>query len=321
MSFFQKLKDKVLGKKDSSHLSGFQKTNATLGTKLRDLKYTFNGVDEGFLEELMVVLLESDVGYETSEKIVDSLKKKADEYYRIDFKFVMELLMEIMHDLYGEAGEDFTYQSDGPTVILFVGVNGSGKTTTCAKFIHKFQQEGKKVAVVAADTFRAGAIEQLARWAEQFGVPCIKGRENGDPSAAIVDGCRYAKENDIDVLLCDTAGRLQNKTHLMNELSKMHRVLQKEIPTAPNAVWLVIDATTGQNGLNQARVFLEATNVTGIILSKMDGTSKGGIVLGIKDSLHIPVEYVTVGEKPEDLKKFDIDEFLYGISEGIRDAD
>ena len=203
---------------------------------------------------------------------------------------------------------------------VLVGHPGSGKTTTCAKLTKLYQSQGKKVGVVAADTFRAGAIEQLARWADKLGVPCIKGRENGDPSSVLVDGCRYAKEHNLDILLCDTAGRLQNKVNLMNELAKMRKVIGREIEGAPHHVWLVLDSTTGQNGLSQAKIFQEVTDVTGIILTKMDGTAKGGIVLAIKDVLHIPVYYLGLGEREDDLKPFDLDLYLYSISEGIRDV-
>ena len=183
-----------------------------------------------------------------------------------------------------------------------------------------YKERGKSVAFVAADTFRAGAIEQLAQWGERLDVPCIKGRENGDPSAAIVDGCRFAKEHDIDILICDTAGRLQNKQTLMQELSKMNRVANKEIPGAPHNTWLILDATTGQNGLAQAEVFNNSTKLTGIILTKMDGTAKGGIVLAIKHKLKLPVRYIGLGEQPEDLRPFDLDSYLYSISEGLDHA-
>ncbi len=184
----------------------------------------------------------------------------------------------------------------------------------------KYKDEGHKVAAVAADTFRAGAIEQLAKWGERLDVPAIKGIENGDPSAAIVDGARYAKVNAIDILIIDTAGRLQNKKNLMIELEKMKRVLQREIPGAPSAVWLVIDSTTGQNGISQAAVFLEATDVTGIILSKMDGTAKGGIIIAIKNTLNLPVVFVGVGERTEDLIPFDIDSYLNSIAVGLENV-
>ena len=198
-----------------------------------------------------------------------------------------------------------------------VGVNGSGKTTSSAKLIKYYQDQNLSVAVAAADTFRAGAVDQIATWADRLGVPCIKGKPNQDPSSVLVDACRYAKEHQIDILLADTAGRLQTKTNLMKELSKMVRVCDREIEGAPHEVWLVLDATTGQNGISQAKEFLEATSVSGIILTKMDGTAKGGVVLAIRDSLHIPVRFLGLGEKPEDLKPFEINSYLMGITKGL----
>ena len=322
MSFFDTLKEKFKKKKDGDrYLSGFNKTSDTMGKKLNKMAFGFDGINDDFLEELMIVLLESDVGIQTAEKICDTLKETAAQYRYVTFKDVMAFLMEIMQNIYLESEDpEIIYNENGPTVILMVGVNGSGKTTSCAKLTKMYQDQGKKVGVVAADTFRAGAIEQLARWAEKLGVPCIKGKEGSDPSSVLVDGCRYAKEHDLDILLCDTAGRLQNKANLMKELAKMRKVVSREIEGAPHNVWLVLDSTTGQNGLSQAKIFQEVTDVSGIILTKMDGTAKGGIVLAIKDVLHIPVYFLGLGEKEEDLKPFDLDLYLYSISEGIRDV-
>ena len=319
MSFLSKLKEKFTKKEDKAvYLSGFKKAKQTFGDQLNEMKYEFKGVDDDFLEQLTIILLESDVGIETADEICERLKKKCEDFPSLTFHWAMNFLIEIMKEIYEEVEDtDIVYNENGPTVILLEGVNGSGKTTTAAKLANMYLKQGKTVALTAADTFRAGAIDQLAEWGERLNVPCIKGRENGDPSAAIVDGCRYAKEHGIDILLCDTAGRLQNKSNLMNELSKMNRVSGREIENAPHNTWLVLDATTGQNGLSQAEVFADSTSLSGIILTKMDGTAKGGIVLAIKHKLHLPVLFIGLGEHPEDLRPFDLESYLYSIAEGL----
>ncbi len=319
MSFFSKLKEKFSKKEDKAvYLSGFQKSKQTFADALNEMQYEFKGVDDDFLEQLTIILLESDVGITTADLICEKLKERCDNYPGLTFHWAMNFLIEIMKEIYEEVpDEPIVFNENGPTVIFLEGVNGSGKTTTAAKLTRMYMNEGKKVALTAADTFRAGAIEQLAKWADRLNAPCIRGRENGDPSAAIVDGCRFAKEKGADILICDTAGRLQNKVSLMNELSKMNRVASREIEGAPHNTWLVLDATTGQNGLAQAQVFAESTKLTGIILTKMDGTAKGGIILAIKHKLHVPVYYIGLGEQPEDLRPFDLDGYLYSISEGL----
>ena len=322
MSFLDSLK-KAFGLKNDRavYLQGFQKSKSVFGDQLKDMEKDFDGINDEFLEQLTIVLLESDIGIDIADMICERLKKMSEDYPKVSFDWAMGFLLQIMKELYEEIPDDpEVYNEDGPTVILLEGVNGSGKTTTAAKLARMYKERGKSVAFVAADTFRAGAIEQLAQWGERLDVPCIKGRENGDPSAAIVDGCRYAKEHDIDILICDTAGRLQNKQTLMQELSKMNRVANKEIPGAPHNTWLILDATTGQNGLAQAEVFNNSTKLTGIILTKMDGTAKGGIVLAIKHKLKLPVRYIGLGEQPEDLRPFDLDSYLYSISEGLDHA-
>ena len=198
-----------------------------------------------------------------------------------------------------------------------VGVNGSGKTSTTAKLAKMYKDMGKKVCLVAADTFRAGAVDQLDKWAKQLEVDIVKGVENRDPSSVLVDGCRYAKENNIDILICDTAGRLQNKVNLMTELAKMNKVVNREIEGAPHNSWLVLDSTTGQNGLSQASLFNEVTKLTGIILTKMDGTSKGGIIIAIKDLINVPVQFLTLGETIDDIQDFNLDLYLYSIIEDL----
>ena len=318
MGVFDSIKDAFTRSKDKDkYLNGLNKSRKTFGDRLRNISNTFNGVSDKLLEEVMILLLESDMGVDTAEKIVKTFEQKAGDY--VYFNSIEEYLVSIMHDFYCQKEDpEINYNPDGPTVIFMVGVNGSGKTTTSAKLIQYYQQMDKKVAVAAADTFRAGAVDQIAVWAERLNAPCIKGKPNQDPASVLVDACRYAKDNDIDILICDTAGRLQNKKNLMNELTKMHRVVDREIPGAPHETWLVLDATTGQNGIIQAEVFLEATDVSGIILTKMDGTAKGGVVMTIRDKLKLPVRFLGLGEKPDDLRPFDINSYLMGITNGFR---
>lgn len=319
MGIFSKFKNVFSSKEDQDrYLSGLDKTKKTFRDRLRKLRLGFRGLDEDFLEELMIVLLEADVGIKTAEKIIREVESRALAAKLNEFNEVLECLIEVMADLYNEhEDEPIQINEQGPTVIFMVGVNGSGKTTTTAKLAYNFIENNKQVVLAAADTFRAGAVDQLDTWAQRLNTICIKGREQGDPSAVIVDACRYAKEHHSDYVIADTAGRLQNKVNLMNELSKMHRVAEREITGAPHEVWLVLDATTGQNGISQAETFMEATKVTGIILTKMDGTAKGGIVLAIRDILGLPVRYIGLGEKVDDLRLFDIDQYLHGLSEGL----
>jgi len=211
---------------------------------------------------------------------------------------------------------EISFKQGRPTVLLVVGVNGVGKTTTIAKLAKRYQNQGKSVLLVAGDTFRAGAVEQLGVWAKRLGVEIVTGLENGDPSSVAYDGIRQAIDKKIDLVIVDTAGRLQTKANLMAELSKMRRVIAKEIEGAPDEVFLIIDATTGQNGVVQAKAFAEATGLTGIIVTKMDGTSKGGIILAIRDELGIPVRFIGLGEKMDDLTEFDLDQYLYGLCLG-----
>ena len=319
MSVFSKIKEAFVKSEDKDkYLSGLDRSKKSFGDRMRALSNNFHGIDDDLLEQIMVILLESDVGIHTAQKIVDAFESNGKHVKEYDS--MLDYLVSILYDFYDESNDEpIKMNEKGPTVILMVGVNGSGKTTTSAKLIQYYKEQGKKVAVAAADTFRAGAIDQIDTWATRLGVHCVKGKMNQDPSSVLVDACRYAKENDIDILICDTAGRLQNKTNLMNELSKMHRVVQREIEGAPQEVWLVLDATTGQNGISQAKVFLEATDVTGIVLTKMDGTAKGGVVLAIRDLLHLPVRFLGLGEKPADLRPFDINAFLMGITKCIEE--
>lgn len=315
MGFLDSLKQAITGKKDTGkYLSGFAKTNNALGRKLKFITENNTKNKEDFVEQLMITLIESDIGYKTSEDICDRFFKETQDYLYLRQEDVMDILLETFDDIYNEKKDnEIIYNEDGPTVILMVGVNGSGKTSTCAKLAKMYKDQGKKVCLAAADTFRAGAIEQLREWANRLDVDFVAGKEQEDPSSVLVNACRYAKENNIDILLCDTAGRLQTKVNLMAELAKMRRVVGKEIPGAPHNVWMVLDANTGQNGMSQATLFNEVTDLTGIILTKMDGTSKGGIVIAIKNVLGIPVRFITLGETADDIKPFDFDLYLYSI--------
>ncbi len=315
MGFLDSLKQAITGKKDTGkYLSGFAKTNNALGRKLKFITENNTKNKEDFVEQLMITLIESDIGYKTSEDICDRFFKETQDYLYLRQEDVMDILLETFDDIYNEKKDnEIVYNEDGPTVILMVGVNGSGKTSTCAKLAKMYKEQGKKVCLAAADTFRAGAIEQLREWANRLDVDFVAGEEQEDPSSVLVNACRYAKENNVDILLCDTAGRLQTKVNLMAELAKMRRVVGKEIPGAPHNVWMVLDANTGQNGMSQATLFNEVTDLTGIILTKMDGTSKGGIVIAIKNVLGIPVRFITLGETADDIKPFDFDLYLYSI--------
>ena len=318
MGFLENIKNKLTGKDQKRYLSGFANTNKAIGQRLKVI--TTGNIDrDTFIEELMITLLEADLGYKTAQKIVDRVQEEVNKYYVLNQKDIFKILHECLKEIYGKDEKEIVYNEDGPTVILLVGVNGSGKTSTAAKLANYFKNMGKRVCLVAGDTFRAGAIEQLDKWAKQLDVEIVKGVENRDPSSVLVDGCRYAKEHDIDILICDTAGRLQNKISLMNELAKMKKVVSREIDGAPHNTWLVLDANTGQNGLSQGLLFNEATDLSGIILTKMDGTSKGGIVIAVKDLIGVPVYFITLGETKEDLRIFDLDLYLYSIIEDLSD--
>jgi len=237
---------------------------------------------------------------------------------------VQNVVVEKLVEIYDAAGNDestaLNMAPAGPTVILFVGVNGVGKTTTIGKMANRFHQAGKKVLLAAADTFRAGATEQLDVWAKRADVDIVTGKPQSDPAAVVFDAVKKAKDEDYDILFVDTAGRLQNKVNLMNELAKMKRIITREIPAAPHEVLLVLDATTGQNALTQAKLFKESTDVTGIVLTKLDGTARGGIVLAIRNELHVPVKFIGLGEQISDLRPFDPNEFVYGLFKGLIDV-
>ncbi|NMD69476.1 signal recognition particle-docking protein FtsY [Bacillus sp. DNRA2] len=320
MSFFKKLKDKISQQADTvteKFKQGLTKTRDNFSGKVNDLVARYRKVDEDFFEELEEILIGADVGFDTVMELIDELKMEVKRKNIQDPKEVQDVISEKLVDIYqggsSDASSDLNIQEQGLTVILFVGVNGVGKTTTIGKIGHKFKSEGKTVLMAAGDTFRAGAIEQLEVWGERVGVEVIKQGAGSDPAAVMYDAIQAAKARNADILLCDTAGRLQNKVNLMKELEKVKRVIEREIPGAPHEVLLVLDATTGQNAMIQAKTFKEATNVSGIVLTKLDGTAKGGIVLAIRNELDIPVKFVGLGEKMDDLQEFDAEKYVYGL--------
>jgi len=302
--------------------AGLAKTRDTFTSKVNDLVARYRKVDEDFFEELEEVLLQADVGFETVMELMDKLRFEVQRQNIKDTEGIQSIISEKLVEIYEQGEEDsieLNMQPEGElTVILFVGVNGVGKTTTIGKLARRLQQQGKTVMLAAGDTFRAGAIDQLQVWGDRVGCEVIKQSEGSDPAAVMFDAVRAAKNRGADVLICDTAGRLQNKVNLMNELEKVHRVIAREVPGAPHEVLLALDATTGQNALIQAQTFKEVTDVTGIVLTKLDGTAKGGIVLAIRNKLHIPVKFVGLGEQMDDLQPFDAERYVYGLfAEGL----
>ena len=300
---------------------GLEKTRKSFGERMNELFARFRRVDEDFFEELEETLIGADVGFDTAIKLTDSLRqevklKNAKKPAQIQ-NVIIEKLVEIYEAEGVNENNKLNLQNDGLSVILFVGVNGTGKTTSIGKLANQYKNEGKKVLLAAADTFRAGAIDQLVVWGERSGVEVVRGNAGGDPAAVVFDAVDKAKRENYDVLLIDTAGRLQNKVNLMNELEKIKRVIKREFPTAPHEVLLVVDATTGQNALVQARQFKETTDVTGLVLTKLDGTAKGGIVLAIRNELHLPVKLVGLGEGINDLEAFDPNDFAVGLFKGL----
>lgn len=310
---------------ENKYDEGLEKSRSSFGEKLNALFANFRTVDEDFFDDLEEMLIESDVGFETAVRLSDELREEVKLKNAKDPKAFSRVIVEKLVDMYGEAGKgednQLHFAEEGPTVFLFVGVNGAGKTTTVGKLAHQLKEEGKRVLLVAADTFRAGAIQQLQEWGRRVEVPVVATNPGGDPAAVVFDGVKRAKDEGYDVVLVDTAGRLQNKVNLMNELNKIKRVIVRELPDAPQEVLLVLDATTGQNALNQAKEFNQTTQITGIVLTKLDGSGKGGIVLAIRNELHVPVKLVGLGEKMDDLQAFDPTKFVAGLFKGLIQID
>ncbi len=320
MGIFAKIKN-VFNKKDDinkdleKYEEGLSKTRREFVSELNGLSKRYKNVDAEYFEELENILIMADIGVNTVMKFVDKLKKRVKDEKINSPDDLKEIIVDELFIMYAEDGvfsSKINYSDSGPTVILFIGVNGVGKTTSIGKIANKMKNENKKVLLVAGDTFRAGATEQLEEWGKRLDVPVVTTKSK-DPGAAIYDGVETSLKEGYDVVLVDTAGRLQNKVNLMNELAKINNVIKKLIPNAPHETMLVIDATTGQNGVSQAKEFSKVTDITGIVLTKLDGTAKGGIVLAIKEETNIPVKYVGLGEREDDLEPFDVEKYIYGL--------
>lgn len=301
---------------------GLEKTNHSFGARLNAFFAKFRTVDEDFFDDLEDLLIESDVGFETAEELTDSLRDEAKLQNAKSHDDLKQVIVEKLVDIYDKGGEgkDSKLADDPeakPNVYLFVGVNGAGKTTTIGKLAKRIKDSGKSVMMVAADTFRAGAVEQLVEWGRRDGVEVVTGPEKADPASVVYDGVKKAKDRGIDFLLVDTAGRLQNKVNLMSELDKIKRTIKKILPDQPNEVLLVLDGSTGQNALLQAKDFDKTTKLTGLVLTKLDGSSKGGVVLAIRNEMDLPVKLVGLGEKVDDLANFDAEKFAIGLFQGL----
>ena len=300
MGFFDKLKQ------------GLSKTKNSFEEKMNNVFSTFRKVDEDLLEELEEVLIMSDVGVETSTKIISNLRDRIKKEKIEDAEDVKQALREEIKEIF-DSVDNSLHLDTKPSVILVVGVNGVGKTTSIGKMANRLKQDGKKVVVAAADTFRAAAVEQLEIWANRAGCDIVKREEGVDPASVVFDAIKVAKEKDADVLICDTAGRLHNKKYLMDELIKIKKVIDKELPDASKEVLMVLDATTGQNAISQVKAFKETVDITGLILTKLDGTAKGGVVIGIVNENKMPVKFIGIGEKIDDMEIFSSDEFVKAL--------
>ena len=323
MSFFQKLKEafkkKSVVQKDK-YVTGLDKSRRNFVDRLAELKARYNKVDDEYFEELEQILILSDVGVKMAMDIVEATRKEAQLRNTFDADEINEILVDKMFVAYANddiISTEIECKENQVCVLLIVGVNGVGKTTTIAKLCNRYKKMHKKVLLAAGDTFRAGAVEQLKIWADRVKVDIVTGKENSDPASVIFDGVKKAKQDKYDLLICDTAGRVQTKQNLMDELAKMNRILIKELGHEADEVLLIIDATTGQNGVLQAKAFFDAVKVSGIVLTKMDSTSKGGIILSIKDELKIPVKFVCFGEQIDDIEEFDLEKYLYGLTKGM----
>ena len=300
MGFFEKLKQ------------GMNKTKASLDQKINNVFSNFRKVDEDFLEELEEALIMSDIGMETSVKIINNLRTKIKKDKIQDEEEVRKALREEMQEILDSADKNLHLETK-PSVILVIGVNGVGKTTSIGKIANRLAKDGKKVVVAAADTFRAAAVEQLEIWANRAGADIVKREEGVDPASVVYDAIKITKEKDADILIVDTAGRLHNKKYLMDELNKIQKVINKEMPDSDKEVLLVIDGTTGQNAISQVKAFKEEADITGLVLTKLDGTAKGGVVIGIVEENKIPVKFIGIGEQIDDMEVFNSEDFVKAI--------
>lgn len=327
MGLISFLKKKFGSKKEANnkYVVGMEKSRKQFSSRLKSLAKKYEKVNEEYFENLLQILIEADVGVNLTFSIIEATKKEANSQGISDPTTINEILVDKMFIGYLQQGEDIvneiTFVEDRPTVLLIVGVNGVGKTTTIAKLAKRYQNMRKRVLLVAGDTFRAGAVEQLEVWAKRLNVDIVTGKKNQDPASVAYDGVARAVRESYDLVIIDTAGRVQSKAHLMDELSKIRRVISRQIEDAPDEVFLIIDATTGQNGVIQAKAFAEATGLTGVVITKMDGTSKGGIILAIRDEIGVPVRFIGLGESLDDLEEFDLEKYLYGLCLGDDDVD
>lgn len=315
------IKDDNVKKDLNSYDKALEKTRVDFTSQLNKLSNKYKKINSEYFEELEEILIGADIGVSTVVNFIEHLTTRVKRENITNVEDLNEIIVDEMFIIYVNDEiivNKINYNVEGPTVILMVGVNGVGKTTTIGKLAHKLINENKKVLLVAGDTFRAGAVEQLIEWGKRVNTKVVY-KEDADPTSVIYEGLEIAKSENYDVVLIDTAGRLQNKVNLMNELEKMNRTIGKLIPNAPQETLLVLDATTGQNGINQAKEFSNITNITGIVLTKLDGTAKGGIVLAIKDTVGIPVKFIGLGEGKEDLKVFDIEKYIYGLFKDLMD--
>lgn len=317
----QRLKQLAKENKLNKYVAGLSKSETNLTQKIIELQSNHNNLDESFFEELEEILIMSDISTNMVYTIVDEIKKEVRKENISDKSLIAEIIADKMFTIYANqtvVDTKLNLENPGLNVLLVVGVNGSGKTTSIAKIANKLVKENKKVILAAADTFRAGAVEQLKIWAQRLEIDIVTPEKEGaDPASVVYKAFEKTKENEYDVLIIDTAGRLQNKVNLMNELSKINKIINKFNKDAPHESLLVLDATTGQNGVLQAQAFKEVTPISGIVLTKMDGTSNGGIILTIKDKLDINVKLIGLGEKMDDLQEFDLDSYIYGLMKGL----